>query len=82
MLQFRYVGIHERCCDSSTDLGVKASFAYFVAIGHLQGSVKSSGFVLKTVPLKNYSRNDRLMSIEIFCVFPDRESDKRWISAR
>ena len=35
MLQFRYVGIHERGCDSSTDLGVRAIFAYFVAIRHL-----------------------------------------------
>ena len=52
MLQFRCVEIHRRCCDSSTDLGVRAIFAYFVAIRHLLGSVKLSGFVVSNDPIE------------------------------
>jgi hypothetical protein len=57
------------------DLGVRASFAFFVSIRHLQGSVKSPGFVLTTVTLRDDLRNDLSVSIETFCVFPNRKSD-------
>jgi len=77
MFQSRSVEIHGRCCDSSTDPAERAIFAYFVAIRHLLGSVKLSGFVANR-GLRNDSRIDFLISLGTFCiVFSNGVSDKR-----
>ena len=81
MSQFRCVEIHGRCGDSSTDLGERAIFAYFVAIRHLLGGVKLSNFVVSN-GLRNDSRIEFSMSPETFCTFSNRESDKRQIPKR
>jgi len=82
MLQFRCVEILGRCCGSSTDLGERAIFAYFVAIRHLLGGVKLWSFVVSN-SLRNDSRIEFLMSLGTFCVvFSNGVSDKRRIPKR
>ena len=81
MLRFRCVEIHGRYGDSSTDLGERAIFAYFVAIRHLLRSVTLSGFVVSN-GLRNDLRIDFLMSPETFCAFSNKESDKRQLPKR
>jgi hypothetical protein len=68
MLPFRCVEIHEQCCDSSTDLAERATFECSSAIPHLRSNIRFFASLVNNGTLRDNSRFDLLMSLEIFCI--------------
>jgi hypothetical protein len=75
MFPFRYAETHGQCCDSSTDLGERATYKFFAVIRHLRCGIELSESPVNNGASEKYSRFDLLMSLSILCIRANGGSD-------
>ena len=74
-IRFRYAEIHERRCDSSRDLEVKASSGHPVAPCHLQIGFSVPGHHLWEYYIENNLRSALFILLTISCIDSSTQLD-------